>query len=277
VLRVGLTGGIGAGKSTVATLLRQLGAVLVDADVLAREAVAAGSDGLAAVVAEFGPEVLTVAGELDRPALGRVVFGDPARRAALNAIVHPRVQARRAELAAQAPADAIVVEDIPLLVETGAAPTFPIVVVVHADASERERRLVTERGMSPQDARARIAAQASDEERRGAADVLLPNPRRVEGVPDPLPELVRVLWAERLLPFETNLRAERASGAGATPVTPAVRARLAQALGTDVTGTASPLLAVGWVATGPDVYGCADPALGVVLELARTARVGGPS
>ncbi|NAZ76220.1 dephospho-CoA kinase, partial [Kineococcus sp. T13] len=209
MLRVGLTGGIGAGKSTVARQLLELGAVLVDADVLAREVVARGTPGLAAVLERFGPGVLTADGELDRPALGRLVFGDDGARAALNAIVHPLVAARRAELAAAAPADAVVVEDVPLLVETGAAPGYPLVVVVEAPEEERVRRLVQERGMRAQDARARLAAQAGDEQRRAAADVLLPNPRRPRGAPDPLPALVARLWHERLLPFEANLRARR--------------------------------------------------------------------
>lgn len=235
MLRVGLTGGIGAGKSTVSRALVALGAVLVDADVLAREVVAAGTPGLGAVVAEFGTGVLTAQGELDRPALGRIVFADPARRAALNAIVHPLVAARRAELGAAAPADAVVVEDVPLLVETGAAPGYPLVVVVEADADERLRRLVADRGLSREDAAARIAAQADDAQRRAAADVLLPNPRRPEGAPDPLPALVEQLWTQRLVPFEAALRA----GTPAPPLPGApsagdlarVRARLRHATG----------------------------------------------
>ena len=209
MLRVGLTGGIGAGKSTVARRLAARGAVLVDADVLAREVVARGTPGLAAVVDRFGAGVLTTGGDLDRPALGRTVFADPAARAALNAIVHPLVAARRHELTAAAPADAVVVEDVPLLVETGSAAGYPLVVVVEADADERERRLVGDRGMTPQEARARIAAQATDEERRAVADVLLGNPRRTTGGPDPLLAAVDRLWDERLVPFEANLRARR--------------------------------------------------------------------
>ncbi|WP_380175748.1 dephospho-CoA kinase [Kineococcus sp. DHX-1] len=226
MLRVGLTGGIGAGKSTVSRLLVQLGAVLVDADVVAREVVAPGTQGLAAVVAEFGSGVLALDGSLDRPALGRIVFGDADRREALNAIVHPLVAVRRAELAAAAPEDAVVVEDVPLLVETGAAPTYPLVVVVDADAAERERRLVADRGMDREDARARIAAQADDEERRAAADVLLPNPRRADGAPDPLPALVERLWSERLVPFEEGLRAGRAGPVPSGTPTEADRRRV---------------------------------------------------
>jgi len=214
VLRVGLTGGIGAGKSTVARRLADLGAVLVDADLLAREVVEPGTPGLAAVTGRFGAAVVGPDGRLDRPALGRIVFADAAARADLNAIVHPLVAARRAALTAAAPAGAVVVEDVPLLVETGLTAGFPLVVVVHADAAERERRLVAERGMSPADARARLAAQAGDEERRAAADVWLDNPRRGDG-PDPLPAVVEALWHERLVPYARNLAArERAPRPG---------------------------------------------------------------
>ncbi|MCI2239099.1 dephospho-CoA kinase [Kineococcus sp. TRM81007] len=204
-----MTGGIGAGKSTVGRVLRGLGAVLVDADVLAREVVSRGTPGLRAVVDRFGTAVLSAGGELDRPALGRLVFADDAARRDLNAIVHPLVAARREELVASAPADAVVVEDVPLLVETGGASRFPLVVVVHADAGERVRRLVEDRGMSEEDARARIAAQADDADRLAAADVVLDNPRRSATAPDPLPAVVERLWRERLVPFERNVRSGR--------------------------------------------------------------------
>src|SRR5215470_15613194 len=118
MLLIGLTGGIGSGKSAVATRLAELGAVVIDADAIAREVVERGTDGLAEVVAEFGPDVLTATGDLDRPALGRLVFGDAQRRQALEHIIHPRVRARSAEILAAAPDDAIVVNDIPLLVES---------------------------------------------------------------------------------------------------------------------------------------------------------------
>ncbi len=221
VLRVGLTGGIGAGKSTAARRLAGRGAVLVDADVLAREVVAPGTEGLAQVLAAFGPEVLTAAGELDRPALGRRVFGDEDARRTLNAIVHPRVAARRAELAAAAPADAVVVEDVPLLVETHLGATYHLVVVVHADVEERVRRLVDERGSSEADARARVAAQAGDAERRAAADVWLENPRRTgpPGADDPLLAAVDALWDERLVPFEAAVRAGRPPARAAATTT----------------------------------------------------------
>jgi dephospho-CoA kinase len=210
VLRVGLTGGIGSGKTTVARRLVERGAVLVDSDALAREVVGPGTDGLAEVVAEFGDGVLDAGGALDRPALASVVFGDAAARGRLNAIVHPRVRRRSDELIAAAPADALVVQDIPLLVESGMAPLFPLVVVVQADAEERVRRLVELRGMPEADARARMAAQADDAARRAAADVWLDN----SGKPGDLDAAVDALWADRLVPFESNLRQRRTVGGG---------------------------------------------------------------
>jgi dephospho-CoA kinase len=211
VLRVGLTGGIGSGKSTAARRLVELGAVLVDSDVLAREVVAPGSTGLAEIVAAFGEQVLRADGELDRPALAQVVFADPAARDRLNAIVHPLVRRRSDELIAAAPASAVVVQDIPLLVENRMAPAFPLVVVVHADAAERVRRLVHQRAMAEADARSRIAAQADDEARRAVADVWLDN----TGPPDRLVAAVDALWTDRLVPFEENLRLRRAVPGGA--------------------------------------------------------------
>lgn len=205
MLRVGLTGGIGSGKSTVAQRLVAHGAVLVDSDTLAREVVAPGSGGLAEVVATFGEDVLDPEGALDRAALAAVVFGDPAARERLNAIVHPRVRQRSAELIAALASDSVVVQDVPLLVEGRMAPLFPLVVVVHADAEERVRRLVRHRGMPEPDARARIAAQADDTARRAAADVWLDN----AGSPADLDEAVDLLWSDRLVPFEENLRRRR--------------------------------------------------------------------
>jgi dephospho-CoA kinase len=210
VLRVGLTGGIGSGKSTVARRLVARGAVLVDSDVLAREVVAPGTEGLAEVVAAFGDEVLDADGALDRPALAAVVFGDPAARERLNAIVHPRVRARSDALIATAAADAVVVQDIPLLVENRMAAAFPLVVVVHADAEERVRRLVQLRGMPEADARARITTQSDDAARRAAADVWLDN----TGGPGDLDAAVDALWDQRLVPFEANLRQRRVAPAG---------------------------------------------------------------
>lgn len=202
MLRVGLTGGIGAGKSTVARLLVERGATLIDADLIAREVVEPGTPGLAAVVTEFGDTVLAPDGSLDRPALGALVFADDGRRAALNAIVHPMVHQRRQELVAEAGADAIVVEDIPLLVENSLGVNYPLVVVVHAPQHERVRRLVADRGMSGADALARIRAQASDEERRAAADVWIDN----SGSLGDTVAAVDQLWRDRLVPFEANLR-----------------------------------------------------------------------
>ena len=210
MLRVGLTGGIGSGKSTVARRLVGLGAVLVDSDVLAREVVAPGTDGLAEIVDTFGAAVLGPDGALDRPALASVVFADRQARERLNAIVHPRVRERTEALVAAAARGAIVVQDVPLLVETGSPAAFDLVVVVHADAGERARRLGETRGMSAADARARIAAQADDDARRAAADVWLDN----SGTADDLAAAVDALWRDRLVPFEANLRTRR-------PVVPA--------------------------------------------------------
>ncbi|MQA13131.1 MAG: dephospho-CoA kinase [Pseudonocardiaceae bacterium] len=213
MLRVGLTGGIGAGKSTVARRLSHHGAVVIDSDQLAREVVEPGTEGLRAVVEEFGPQVLTPDGALDRPALAARVFGDDDALSRLNGIVHPLVRARSAMLLDAAAGDAVVVQDIPLLVEGGMAPHFPLVIVVHVDAQHRTRRLVEQRGMAAADARSRIGAQATDSRRRAAADVWLDNS-------GPVPDTeaaVDQLWRERLVPFEENLRmrrpARRAPGA----------------------------------------------------------------
>jgi dephospho-CoA kinase len=195
-VQIGLTGGIGAGKTAVARRFAELGARVVDADALAREVVAAGTPGLAAVVAEFGPGVLGPDGELDRPALGRLVFGDEDRRARLNAIVHPLVRRRAAELVAAAPAGTVVVQDVPLLVETGQADRYDLVVVVEAPAELRAERLARDRGMSPDEARSRMAAQATDEQRRAAADVVLVN----DGDLDELRAEVDRVWRERVAP-----------------------------------------------------------------------------
>ena len=202
MLRVGLTGGIGSGKSTVARRLAGLGAVVVDADVLAREVVAPGSDGLAAVVERFGDDVLDDQGALNRPALGALVFGDDRARRDLEAITHPLIAARTAELFAAAPPDAVVVHDVPLLVEKGMGPAYHLVLVVGATEQARVRRLATTRGMTEADARSRIEAQATDEQRRAAADVWLDNDGTREA---PLAGVER-LWAERLVPFEANVR-----------------------------------------------------------------------
>lgn len=202
VLRVGLTGGIGAGKSAVAQRLAHNGAVIIDADVLSREVVAPGTPGLAEIVEAFGADVLTPAGDLDRPALGAKVFNDEAARRRLEKIIHPRVRARTAELTRSAAPNAIVVNDVPLLVETGLAAAYHLVIVVEADRDLRVRRLEETRGMSREQAVARIAAQADDEQRRAAADVLLINDRSLEDLNDQ----VDALFRDRLRPFEAHLR-----------------------------------------------------------------------
>ena len=202
MLRVGLTGGIGSGKSTVAGVLASLGATLVDADVVAREVVEPGTPALAEIAERFGPGVLAPDGTLDRPALGRVVFGDPAALRDLEGITHPAIWRRTAELVAAAPADAVVVHDMPLLVEKGMAGEYHLVVVVAASEEVRLRRLVDQREMAETDARARIAAQADDDARRAAADVWLPN----EGPVDAVRMAVRRLWHTRIEPFEDHLR-----------------------------------------------------------------------
>jgi dephospho-CoA kinase len=175
VIRVGLTGGIASGKSEVARLLAARGAVIVDADALAREAVAPGTPGLDAVVAEFGSEVLAADGSLDRARLGRVVFADEGRRRALEAILHPYVGRRSAELMAAAAPDAVVVYDVPLLVEKNLQAGYDVVVVVDASDETRMHRLVDLRGMVEEDARARMSAQASRAERLAVADHLVEN------------------------------------------------------------------------------------------------------
>jgi dephospho-CoA kinase len=193
VLRIGLTGGIGSGKSTVSRLLGEHGAVVVDADVIAREVVAPGTPGLAAIVEAFGPTVLAADGSLDRPGLAAVVFADPQARRRLDGIVHPLVRARAGEFEAAAPADAVVVHDVPLLAETGQGSSYDLVVVVEADPAVRVARLV-QRGLTADDARARIAVQATDEQRRAIADVVLDN----SGTPEQLAEQVDRFWAERV-------------------------------------------------------------------------------
>ena len=175
MVRVGLTGGIASGKSTVSAILVELGAVLIDADALARGVVAKGTPGLDAVVAEFGPELLTPEGDLDRPAMGALVFNDTEARKRLEAIVHPLVFERIVELEANAPQDAVVVHDIPLLAESGRAGTFDAVLVVHAPAELQIARMMADRGMTREDAEARIAAQATSEERLAVATHVIDN------------------------------------------------------------------------------------------------------
>jgi dephospho-CoA kinase len=190
VLKVGLTGGIGSGKSEVSARLAERGALVIDADKIAREVVEPGTPGLAAVVAEFGEDVLLPSGALDREKVGRIVFADPERLAALNAIVHPLVGERMRELMDAAPAGAVVVYDVPLLAENGLAPMYDEVVVVDASEETQLDRLTSRRGMTEEDARARMAAQASREERRAVATHVIDN----SGTLDELKSQVDALW-----------------------------------------------------------------------------------
>lgn len=196
--RIGLTGGIASGKSLVSARLAELGAVVVDADALARDAVAPGSPGLQRVLAEFGERLRLPDGSLDRPALGAIVFRDAERLAALNAIVHPEVQrlASAAFAAAEsADPDAIVVYDVPLLAENAVrlAPRFDEIVVVSAPEEERVRRMVEDRGMSEADARSRIRSQASEEARLAIADHVIDNSGSREATLAQVDELWRSL------------------------------------------------------------------------------------
>ncbi|WP_371587577.1 dephospho-CoA kinase [Streptomyces virginiae] len=192
MLKVGLTGGIGAGKSEVSRLLAGYGAIVVDADRIAREVVEPGTPGLAAVVAAFGESVLTTEGTLDRPKLGSIVFADPAKLRTLNAIVHPLVGARSAELEAAAGADAIVVHDVPLLTENGLAPLYDLVVVVDATPGTQLARLTALRGMAEEEARARMATQATREQRLAVATLVIDN----DGPLEALEPQVRKVWDE---------------------------------------------------------------------------------
>lgn len=192
MLTVGLTGGIGAGKSEVSRRLVEHGAVLIDADRIAREVVAPGTPGLAAVVDAFGTGVLAADGSLDRPKLGAIVFADPEKLALLNSIVHPLVGARSQALEANAAADAVVVHDVPLLAENGLAPRYDLVIVVDVSPETQIDRLVRLRGMTEQDARARMAAQATREQRREIADVVIDNDVPIER----LESRVREVWAD---------------------------------------------------------------------------------
>ncbi|MER5961769.1 dephospho-CoA kinase [Streptomyces sp. NPDC002057] len=192
MLKVGLTGGIGAGKSEVSRLLVSYGAVLIDADRIAREVVEPGTPGLAAVVEAFGDGVLTEEGTLDRPKLGSIVFADADRLATLNAIVHPLVGARSAELEGRAGTGDVVVHDVPLLTENGLAPLYDLVVVVDASPETQLDRLVRLRGMAESEARARMAAQATRAQRLAVAELVIDN----DGPLDALEPQVRKVWDE---------------------------------------------------------------------------------
>lgn len=188
--RVGLTGGIGAGKSAVTALLRERGAVVIDSDALAREVVEPGTSGLDAVVERFGASILDADGRLDRPALGAVVFADEQARRDLEAIIHPRVRERARQLEAEAAPDAIVVHDVPLLVETGQAGLYDLVVVVDVPVETQIERLAANRAMPRAEAESRIAAQATRDQRLAAADVVLDN----TGSLGDLAKAVDTLW-----------------------------------------------------------------------------------
>ncbi|SOD73458.1 dephospho-CoA kinase [Jatrophihabitans sp. GAS493] len=197
---VGLTGGVGAGKSTVAALLESHGAVIIDADAIAREVVRAGTEGFDQVVAEFGPGIVGPDGELDRPKLAALVFGDDAALQRLNGIVHPLVGQRSAEVMSKVSADDIVVYDVPLLVEKNMQEGFQAVVVVEADLQVRLGRL-RERGMDSDQAQARMAAQATDEQRRAAATDVIEN----SGSREELATQASRVW-ERLVEVRANRR-----------------------------------------------------------------------
>jgi dephospho-CoA kinase len=213
MLRVGLTGGIGSGKSTVAGRFRELGAMVIDADQLAREVVEAGSTGLAAIRHRFGEAVLTADGSLDRGALGEIVFADPAARKDLEAITHPLIRARTRTLVESATRDRVVVHDVPLLVELDLSAAYHLTVVVGADEDVRVERLTSGRGFTRADALSRIAAQAGDHARRTAADAWLDNNGTVEG----LLAQVDALWQDRIAGFNDNLMSGSPIRAKGTP------------------------------------------------------------
>jgi dephospho-CoA kinase len=238
----------------VSGFLRERGAVIVDADQLAREVVAVGTPGLGAVVAEFGAGVLLPDGSLDRPALGQRVFGDDGARRTLEGIVHPLVGQRAGELIAAAPADAVVVHDVPLLVEKQMGAAYHLVVVVGADTDTRLARLVGIRGMTEADARARIGAQAEDTARRAAADVWLDNSGDIAELRD----AVDALWVTRLVPYEENLRLRRpAPCRGGVP------------------GPYDPAWPVQAARIGARVLLAAGPAVGAVEHIGPTSVPGG--
>jgi dephospho-CoA kinase len=191
-LRVGLTGGIGSGKSEVSRRLASYGAVIIDADAVAREVVAPGTPGLAEVVQEFGPGVLRGDGSLDRDRLGKLVFADESLRLKLNAIIHPRVGERMAELERQAGGAPVIVHDVPLLAENHLAGSFDEVVVVDVSPRIQLERLARDRAMPRAQAEARMRAQAPREERLAIASIVVDN----SGSLAELDREVGELWAE---------------------------------------------------------------------------------
>ncbi|MGO9504605.1 MAG: dephospho-CoA kinase [Streptosporangiaceae bacterium] len=192
MLKVGLTGGIGAGKSEVSERLSAQGAVVIDADAIAREAVAPGTSGLAQIAGAFGSAVLLSDGSLDRAGLGEIVFADPDKRARLNAIIHPPIAARMREREDAAGDGAIVVHDVPLIAENNLAGSYDLVVVVDVPPRIQLDRLVRHRGLTREQARARIAAQASRDERLAIADIVIDN----SGSLAELDRQVGELWAQ---------------------------------------------------------------------------------
>jgi len=194
-MQVALTGGVASGKSTVASVLRELGAVVIDSDQLAREVVEPGTTGLAAVVDAFGEQVLTDDGRLDRPALGAVVFADEAKRRRLEGILHPLIRARSAEIASAAPPGTLVVHDIPLLVESGQGDRFDAVLVVDVPVETQVERMVRERDWSREDAEARVRAQATREQRRAVATYVLDNTGTRDDLREQVTEVVGRLRA----------------------------------------------------------------------------------
>jgi dephospho-CoA kinase len=194
-MRVGLTGGIASGKSTVSALLAEAGAVVIDADVLAREVVAKGTPGLERVVEAFGPDVLTADGEMDRAKVGELVFADEERRRVLEGIVHPLVYERIVALEEAAPPGALVVHDIPLLAESGRDHTFDAVIVVDAPPEVQVERMARERGWTREDAEARIAAQAGREERLALATYVIDNTGTLDDLRRRVTEVVEDLLA----------------------------------------------------------------------------------
>ncbi len=205
MLHLGLTGGIGAGKSTVAATLAECGGHLIDADQVARDVLDPGTEGLAAVVAEFGPDILTKDSRLDRPALARRVFGDEDALRRLNAVVHPLVRAETQARLADLPADAVVVHDVPLIVENDLAAEYHLVLVVGAGATTRLQRLQRDRGMTVEQIEARMAAQADDTQRAQVADEWIVNDGDLQAAADQ----VRQLWRDRIGPYAANLAAGR--------------------------------------------------------------------
>jgi dephospho-CoA kinase len=192
-MRVGLTGGVASGKSTVGRILTELGAVVIDADALARDVVAPGTEGLALVVAQFGPDVVASDGSLDRAALGAHIFADVAARRRLEAIIHPRVRALAAQIEARAPSGSLVVHDIPLLIETGQQDTFDAVIVVDVPTEVQRQRLQDLRGMSAAAAEARLAAQATRAERLALATYVIDNVGTFEDLRQQVTEVFQVL------------------------------------------------------------------------------------